>query len=73
MPPVRDALLHLPGRIGFEGSAFCRHNRNAKSKSLQKLCRCKDEAGAMGQFAALRRQKIEGFEELEGSRSRHAP
>jgi AraC-like DNA-binding protein len=32
---------------------------------LQKLGRRKDEAGAMGQFAALRRQKIEGFEELE--------
>jgi AraC-like DNA-binding protein len=36
-----------------------------KNSALQKLGRRKDEAGAMGQFAALRRQKIEDFEELE--------
>ena len=36
-----------------------------KNSALQKLGRRKDETGAMGQFAALLRQKIEDFEELE--------
>jgi hypothetical protein len=65
LPSVRGALPHLPGGIGFEVAHFGRHNHNAKSEALPKLGRCKDEAGAMGQFAALRRQKIEDFEELE--------
>lgn len=47
------------------GCILASQSRREEYEALQKLDRPEDEAGAMGQFAALRTQKIEGFEELK--------